>query len=330
MNILVTGGTGYIGEYFIPELLKQGHNVRLLVRNLEKGTKLFGNQCEYFIGDVTDKNSLDGSCYGMDVVFHMVAKSGNELPNDESFAAFRTINVEGTRNMIKESQKSGIKKFIFVSSIAAMGIVKETPITEHSQCKPFLPYQVSKYEAERLLSQEYQENKFPFICVRPTKVYGIGEHEFSYLTLAKLCKKGIFPRVGKGKNYTSNIYISDFVQALVKLVDKGVIGSTYILSSEGSIAMSEVGKLISETIGKKPVVIPIPAFLMICLAAVEETIFIKIGKKPIVTKKNIEATLSNRIYDLSKAKKEIGYEPKVSLEEGIVKTVKWYMENQLI
>lgn len=330
MNILVTGGTGFIGEHFIPELLKKGHNVRLLVRNIEKAQKLFRETCEYFVGDVTIRDSLKGCCKGIDIIFHMVAKVGNQLPSDDSFAAFRLVNVEGTKNLIEEAQAEGISKFVYVSSIAAMGIVKETPINEMSKCNPYLPYQVSKYEAERLILDEYNRNNFPGIIVRPTKVYGVGEHEFSYLTLAKLCKKGVFPKVGMGHNYTSNIYVTDLVQALVNLIDNGVLGETYILTSNGSIDFLKSGKLIAETIGRKIIIIPIPAFLMLCAAMLEESIFNLFHRKPIVTKKNIEATITDRIYDISKAKNEIGYDPQVSLEDGIKRTVSWYIKEKLI
>ncbi len=330
MNILVTGGTGYIGKYFIPELLRQGHRVRLLVRNLEKARKLFANSCDYFVGDVTEKKTLCGCCKNIDIVFHMVAKVGNELPNNKNFTIFYKVNVEGTKNLIEESKKGNIQKFIFVSSIAAMGIVKEIPINEKSLCRPYLPYQVTKFEAEKVIKKEYKENNFPAICVRPTKVYGVGEHEYSYLTYAKLCKKHIFFKIGKGKNYLSNIYILDFVQALIKLVDKGIIGETYILSSEDSIAFAEMGKLIADVLNKKIWIIPVPSFLMIILADIEEKIFLRIGKKPIVTKKNIEAIVTDRIYDIKKAKKDINYEPQFKMEDGIKKTIQWYIDKKII
>jgi Nucleoside-diphosphate-sugar epimerases len=327
MNILVTGGTGYIGEHFIPELIDRGHKVRLLVRNIEKANKIFGTQCDYHIGDITDKDSLKGCCDSVDIVFHMVAKVGNELPSEENFAAFRKVNVEGTRNIIEESKD--VKKFIFISSIAAMGIVKENPINENSKCSPYLPYQITKYEAEQAILERCKEG-FPGIIIRPTKVYGVGEHEYSYLTLAKLCKKGIFPKVGRGHNYTSNIYITDFVQALVKLVDNGVLGETYILTSDESIDFVESGKIIAEVMGKKIAVIPVPAGFMIFAVTIEESILNFMHKKPIVTKKNIEATLTDRIYDVSKAKREIGFLPEISIEEGIRKTVNWYVEKGLL
>lgn len=252
----------------------------MLVRNEEKAKKQFGDKCEYHVGDVTDRDSLKGCCEGIDVVFHLVAKSGNELPSKEKFDIFRKINVGGTENIIAECGE--IKKFIYVSSTAAMGLVKDNPITEKSKCDPYLPYQVTKFEVEELIRKKCKEG-FPGIIVRPTKVYGINEREYSYLTLAKLVKKGMFLKIGSGRNFTSNIYVSDFAQALAKLVDSGVIGETYIATSNESIDFIESGRIIAEELGVKLRVIKVPAWFMVFAAIVEERLFTLVGKTPIVT-----------------------------------------------
>lgn len=327
MKIFVTGGTGYIGEHFIPALLKEGHYVRLLVRDINKARKKFGNKCEYFIGDITNKDSLKGCCENIDIVYHMVAKVGNQLPSEKNMKAFREVNVEGTKNIIAECR--GIKKFIFVSSIAAMGIVKNLPINEESKCEPYLPYQITKFEAEQIILENAKQG-LPGIIIRPTKVYGVGEHEYSYLTLAKLCQLRIFPKIGKGYNYTSNIYISDFVCYLVKLINKGRIGEIYNLTSNESIKFVDVGRLIAKVLNKNILILPIPSYLMIKVASIEEKIFNMLHKKPIATKKNIEAIITDRIYDISKAKVELDFTPLVSMEDGIVTTIKWYIETKKI
>lgn len=327
MKILVTGGTGFIGSYFIPILINMGYEIRLLVRDKIKAENLFGDKCEYFVGDVVDKESIEGCCEGIDIVFHLVAKSGNELPNKENFDIYRKINVEGTKNII--SQCDNIKKFIYVSSTAAMGIVKDNPINENSPCDPYLPYQVTKYEAEELIKYKCQ-NGFPGIIVRPTKVYGINEANYSYLTLAKLVKKGIYFKIGKKVNYTSNVYVTDFVNALVNLITRGQIGETYIITSNESIGFIKTGEIIADVLGKNIKIIKVPEKFMIFSANIEEKFMLLLKKKPIVTKRNIEMTINDRVYDISKAKEELEYNPKVSMEEGIRKVITWYLEKGLL
>jgi nucleoside-diphosphate-sugar epimerase len=327
MKILVTGGTGFIGSYFIPMLLKSGYEVRLLVRDIEKAKRLFGEKCEYHVGDVTDRQSIEGCCEGVDIVFHLVAKSGNELPSKENFEEFRRINVAGTENILAEC--GNIKKFIYVSSTAAMGLVKDNPITERSKCEPYLPYQVTKFEVEELIRSKCKEG-LPGIIVRPTKVYGVNEQNYSYLKLAKLVKKGVFFKIGNGHNYTSNVYVSDFAEVLTKLVKGGVIGETYIISSEDSVDFIESGEIMADVLGVKLKVVKAPDWLFVFVATIEERLFILLGKTPIVTRRNIEMTIQDRIYDISKAKKEIGYEPKVSMRQGIRAVVEWYVREGLL
>lgn len=327
MNILVTGGTGFIGGYFIPLLLEQGHKVRLLVRDEKKARNQFGKQCQYHVGDVCDKKSLAGCCENIDIVYHLVAKSGNELPSKKNLELYRNINVQGTENLIEEC--SNIKKFIYISSTAAMGLVKDLPITEKSVCRPYLPYQVTKYEVEELIRKKCEEG-FPGIIIRPTKVYGINEKDYSYLSLAKLIKRGFYLKIGNGHNYTSNIYVSDFASVLCNMCYKGNIGETYIVTSEKSIDFIEVGKVIADELGVSFKMIKMPAWIMLIAACVEEKIFWAINKKPIVTKRNIEMTIQDRVYDISKAKLEIGFEPHVQMQEGIRTVIKWYKKKGMI
>lgn len=327
MKILVTGSTGFIGSYFIPMLLHQGHTVKLLVRNEEKARKLFGNTCDYHIGDITDRSSLKGCCDGIDIVFHLVAKSGNDLPTKENFEIFRKINVEGTENIIAEC--TNVKKFIYVSSTAAMGLVKENPISEKSKCNPELPYQVSKYEAENLIRKKCKDN-FPGIIVRPSKVYGVNETNYTYLTLDKLVKKGFFLKIGNGHNYTSNIYVHDFARFLVCLVDNGRIGETYIVSSDKSIDFIESGKIIADELGIQLRVVKISPYIMLMASSILERIFTILGRKPVVTRRNIQMTLQDRVYDVSKVKREVGFTPEVSMEEGIRKVIRWYKKKGIV
>ena len=327
MKILVTGSTGFIGSYFIPMLLHQGHTVKLLVRNEEKARKLFGNTCDYHIGDITDRSILKGCCDVIDIFFHLVAKSGNDLPTKENFEIFRKINVEGTENIIAEC--TNVKKFIYVSSTAAMGLVKENPISEKSKCNPELPYQVSKYEAENLIRKKCKDN-FPGIIVRPSKVYGVNETNYTYLTLAKLVKKGFFLKIGNGHNYTSNIYVHDFARFLVCLVDNGRIGETYIVSSDKSIDFIESGKIIADELGIQLRVVKISPYIMLMASSILERIFTILGRKPVVTRRNIQMTLQDRVYDVSKVKREIGFTPEVSMEEGIRKVIRWYKKKGIV
>lgn len=330
MNILVTGASGFIGTNFIPKLIENNHNVTLLVRNIEKAKRKFQDKVNYIVGDVTKKETLIDCCKDIDIVYHLVAKVGNQLPNKKNNEEFDYINVQGTKNIVSEAKKYNVKKFIYVSSIAAIGIVKKCPINEKSKASPYLPYQTSKYKTEKYLLSEYEQCEFPVIILRPTKVYGIGANENVYLTQIKLCKKGINLLVGMGENYISNIHIKDFCKALLNCIEYGKTGEIYILSGPDSISGKDVGKIIENRINTKVHNVRVPKYLMMSLAFLEERLLLFLNKKPIVTLKNIEATSYDRIYDLEKAKKELNYDPTISMKKGMTEMIDYYMENKII
>ena len=322
MEILVTGATGFIGIKLTKELQEKGHNISILCRNREKAEELLPSQCKIIIGDITDANSIKGCCDGIDMVYQLVGLSGNELPSKYQFERFRKVNVEGLRNIVNEAKRAGVKRFVQVSSIAAMGIVKEMPISGNSICEPYLPYQVSKREGELLVLKEVKENGFPAIIIRPAKVYGIGGED-SYQSIIKMCKTGFFPKVGIKDTMVSHCYIDDLITTLSLLTEKGKIGETYICATEKSIGFYESVKLVSKAMNKNITLIPIPRFLMASAAYCIERIFRFLGKKPPVTYRNVIAATTDRIYDFTANKRDIGFVSSITMEEGIKRCVEY-------
>lgn len=330
MNILVTGGTGFIGREFVPKLIEKGHNVTLVIRNIEKAKKIFANKVNYIVSDITDNEHLEGCCNNIDIVYHMVAKTGNDILNQKNLDNFRKINVEGTRNIMLQAKKSKVKKFIFVSSIAAMGIVKANPIREDSTINLYLPYQITKHEAEELLLKEFKDTGFPVIILRPTKVYGIGEPEYSNLSIFKLLKHGINLRIGLTDNSISNIWVGDLVEALLNCIDNGILGNSYILSGKDSISCKEISNLYTKLSGKKVCNIFIPEFLMKIIAFIEERVFLLLHKKPIITYQNVCSMATSRIYDLSKANEQLNFNPVYGMKDGLAMMYEWYKSEGML
>lgn len=328
MRILITGGTGFIGKKLIPVLQEQGHEIRVLCRNRDKAEKMLPNNCKIVLGDITDAESLKGCCDGIDMVYQLVGLSGNELPSDHQFARFRKVNVEGLRNIVEEAKRAHVKRFIQVSSIAAMGIVKKMPINAESKCEPYLPYQVSKREGELLVLKEVKENGFPAIIVRPAKVYG-PEGEDSYQSIINMCKKGIFPRVGMRDAQVSHCYIDDLISTLALLTEKGKVGEIYICATEKGIGFYESVRLVAKLMNKKVTMIPIPRWLMASIAYCIELIFGCMGKKSPVTRKNVIAATTDRIYDFSTNKRDIGFVSSITMEEGIRRCVEYNRQKGL-
>jgi len=122
-----------MGTYLVPILLDQGHNVRLLVRDMEKAHKLFGDKCEIVNGDIRDRETLKGLCDGIEIVYHMAALMGHDSPSNEAFEKFRKVNVDGVQNIIHAAKEGNVNKFIYISSTAAMGLQNLVNIDEETE-----------------------------------------------------------------------------------------------------------------------------------------------------------------------------------------------------
>ena len=324
MNILITGSTGFIGINLVKRLTEEGHFCRCLVRknSVIDPLKHLSN-IELFYGDVTDKKSLENVFDNISVVYHLAAIMGHDLPSESAFRKFRRVNTEGTRNIAECCVGKGVKKFIYVSSIAAMGLLRKKVVNEETLCKPFTPYQVSKYESELIVKELTEKKGLPGIILRPTRIYGPG-FKGDLLTISKVVKTGIFPKIGLGKNLSPSLYIDDLSDCICKVKDKGAIGETYIISSEESYELEKVARIIARALNIKIRMIFIPKSLAIFGAWVLERIFLLFGKTPIATARNIHSSTTDRVFDVSKAKKELGYKQNISIEKGLKKTVEYF------
>jgi UDP-glucose 4-epimerase len=324
MKLLVTGATGFIGQYLVKKLTQEGHTVRCLVRDLRQAEKLLDKKnIEYVLGDLTIKETLDNICDQISVVYHLAAIMGHEPPSKPAFEKFRRVNTEGTRNLAECCVGKGIDRFIYVSSTAAMGLLKQSVVSEATPCRPHTPYQVSKYEGELVLKEFSEKRSLPVVILRPSMVYGPG-FGGDFLTITKLIRTGFFPKIGFGKNLSPALYIEDLVDCLYGSKEKAAVGETYIISSEESYELSSVAKIIAEASEVKVRMFFVPKFLAMFGAWVLEHIFTLLGKKPIVTSRNIDSTTTDRTFDVTKAKRDLGFQQRVTIEQGLRNTVRYF------
>lgn len=323
-KILVTGGTGFVGTYLVEELISQGASCRLLVRPGSNTERLAGMEnVEFWTGDITRPETLEGIGKDIDYVYHLAAEGHVSAISDEAFQRFISVNVEGTKNLITECSKSQITKFVHFSSTAAMGLIKKELVNESDMPQPVTPYQKSKLVSEAIALKSGEELGVPVVIVRPCMIYGVnGKGEF--LKMCQLMRKGLFPRVGFGRNLTPLVHVRDLVQGAVRAAEKGVEGEAYLLASECSIELNELRNIIMEAWGTKAIYPYIPAWFMFFAALCFE-IFAKLTHKaPVVTRRNIASTIWDREFSIDKARRELGYYPKTDIREGIFETVEWF------
>ncbi len=323
MRVLLTGGTGFIGQHLLRALCAAGHGCRVLARPGSDLTPFTDLTLEVVRGDVTDPASLRGIADGMDVVYHLAAAGHVTAQSPDAYARFRALNVDGTRHLIKACRGSGISRFIHFSSTAAVGTVHHPIIDETTLCQPQTPYQRSKYESEQVVLAAWQQERFPAVILRPCMVYGPGG-KGEFLKICRLMARGIFPRVGRGANLTPIVHVRDVVQAASEAATRARPGEVYFIASAQSYPAATIRRHVLAALGLRRPYPYVPLWLALAGAHGLETVARWTGRTPLVTRQNIRSTVADRMFDISKAQRELGYRPSVPLDEGIRETVAWF------
>ncbi|MFQ6010378.1 MAG: NAD-dependent epimerase/dehydratase family protein [Candidatus Aenigmatarchaeota archaeon] len=302
--ILVTGASGRVGRHLVRALVKREEHVRVLVRSEEKAKGLVG--VEVYEGDILDKESLKRACEGVDTVYHLAALVRYDVPEDE----LQKVNVEGTKNVV---EAYGGRKIIYLSSTAAMGKkLAEIPANESTECRPTDYYGKTKLEAEKIVLDAGG------IVVRAADVYGKDFHE-GYFDVFEMLEKGKMHVLGKGKNRIQYVHVDDLVLGLIVAENLGKAGEVYIITGPEVKTQEELYGLICRKLGVEPPKKHVPVMLAKTAASLQ-------GKEKWIP--FIEKIAADRVFDISKAKKELGFEPKVGYEEGIAEMIVEYRKEK--
>ncbi len=319
----VTGGTGFIGSHLVERLLSRGYTVRCLIRNPDKPGYLKNLPVELFTGDLFSSDVLERAISGADFVYHVAGVVGSR--NKEGFYKH---NKDGTRNIIEIVSRAnpGLKKLIFVSSGAAVGpATAEKAVDESTPHHPITTYGKSKMEAE--LEVLKYKTSLPVTIVRPTAVYGPRDPAtFDYF---KTIDRGLEPLIGFRDKFVSLAHSTDIVSGIVLAGEtEKAIGQTYFLGSERPYSWREIGEITKQVMNKKAIRIRLPEPLVYTIAATAG-VFSLFKAKPSVLnfEKGRDMVQDHWTFDISKAQRELGYTPVVSLPEGIRETVEWYRKN---
>lgn len=321
MKAFVTGGTGFIGSHLVDELIssQQYDDIRCLVRNDEKW--LSGKNYTKIKGDLFDLHALSEAVEGVDVIFHIAA-----IVKAQTQKEFTLANVEATENLIRIAQKKGISNIVLLSSQAAAGPSSGTPVTEKDALRPVSMYGHSKKEMEEIIHIIAQKNDSIKI-IRPPSVYGPRENQI-YIFF-KTFSRGICPIVGDGNHpQISMVYVKDLVQGIMKAAQKKDEGiHTYFVGGqEDNYSWNQIREITTIAMNKKAIPVKINPKLVKKIAGVIESSASLFGSYPVVNREKANEMILEWVCSSNKAKRELGYAPEVSLEEGISRTIRWYKQ----
>lgn len=320
MLVFITGATGFIGGHIARRVVERGDNIKCLVRPSSNVKALEGMGASLVRADITDKEALKRALEGVDIVYHSAAIVGEWISKKDA----RRINVQGTLNLLEASLDAGVKRFIHVSSLAVLGM------RHHHNTPADAPYRMTgdiysdtKIESERIVMDFYRKHGLPIVVIRPGFVFGANDRRFLPRVL-KLIKEKKFIFLGDGSNIMNLVYIDNLVDALIQAsLKKEAVGHAYNVTNRDKVTMRDFIFMMCDILRlerpRKSMPLPLAKFL----AATLETISRLIKKKeaPLLTKARVKVSGLNLDYDISKTVNELGYDSKISIREGLEKTL---------
>lgn len=303
----ITGADGRLGARLARRLVEENCEVRCLVINKELMNRLPAG-CIPFVGNLSDTHVLEGACKGVDVVFHLAALLRSA---EAATREFMEVNVRNTRNLLEVCEKSKIKHIIFTSTLDVYGRIRKETLTEESKPKPTDKYGYSKMLAE----EEITKSSVPYTILRMATIYG-PKFEADFFKIFRIIKEGKAVVIGNGKNHLALIHVDDVVEALLEVEEnKKSLGKIYNLSDGVAYTQESLLGIAADMLGVKKPRRHIPELMVRLLA-----------RQRNLNSDELRFMTSNRVIDISKIKRELGFSPKVDIAVGGRELINMFFE----
>ncbi|NND81957.1 MAG: NAD-dependent epimerase/dehydratase family protein [Gammaproteobacteria bacterium] len=321
-RVLVTGATGFTGGALAAKLSAQGCQVVALVRRGADVQKLQKLGAELVIGDITDATAVSTAAKGVDIIYHIAAVYRSAGHPDSYYEA---VNVGGVKNVIAAAQQHNVRRTVHCSTIGVHGDIKHIPSDEQSPFNPGDIYQVTKLAGEQLFADAMGQG-LPGCIFRPGAIYGPGD--LRLLKMFKQIDRGFFPLFGGGKNLYHLSYIDDLTDGIILCGEHSAApGEAFILCSNEYGSLRELANIIAAELGVAAPKFAPPVWPLMMLARLCEALCKPFGIDPPLHTRRVEFFVKSRAFSNAKARRLLGFDPKVSTEEGVRRTVVWYREN---
>lgn len=323
MKVALTGASGYTGGHILRRLLLRGDRVRALVRQGSVTPDLLSSGAEVVQGAFDNVEAARRLVEGCDAVMHIAAVYRTAGHKD---SYYREVNVEGTRKLLLAAVGAGVRRFVHTSTVGVHGDVKNPPADEDAELSPSDIYQETKAEAEAMAREFGRAHGLEVAIVRPGAIYGPGETRL--LKVFKSIARGRYAVVGTGTPHYHLAYIDDLVDGFLLALDrKEAASETFIIAGPQSISQDDLAREIAKATGGSVWPFHIPAWPIQRLGDVVEAICIPLGLEPPLHRRRVDFWVKNRSFSIAKARRLLGYEPKVDVVEGIRRTAAWYREH---
>jgi len=320
LSALVTGTSGFIGGRLAERLAtEEGVRVRAMFRNPKKAERLLKLPLEIVKADLLDLPSLRKAIDGCDLAFHCAALVRETGDRNEFFET----NVKGTENILKASTEAGVKKFIHFSSVAVYGL---NPPDGADETTPYQPcgnlYCDTKIASEKAVWVAHQKAGLPVVVIRPTNVYGPYSNFWTVRPI-KLVNSGQMILINGGTGFCNYVYIDNLIDATLAATKRDQsVGQVYLVTDGNAVLWKEFFGCYAQMAGK-PKMRSVPEWLGKAIALSMEVSSKLSGKPPKITREAVRFLTRRARFKIEKAKRELGYQPRFSLEEGMKLTEQW-------
>lgn len=321
MKVLITGATGLLGGHLLRELQERGEEIRALVLPVENAQKLEDQGVEIVRGDVTDASTLPPAVKDIDIIIHLAGMMGVWRP----IADYRTVNVTGTENLYRAAQKAGVRRFVHTSSHTVYGLGHGHFQVEQDPLRPDPdPYSITKTEGDRLMQRLMKESDVETVIIRPGTFFGPGDR-LHYGRMAQRVKNGKGVLIGRGDNALPFCYVTDIAQGFILAAyHKNAPGNIYNITNDHPLTEREIFNAIADDVNGKRPTVHLPYYPTYYGGIAAEKFALLTHTKPVLTRLGAMMFGSDTRHSVDKARRELGYEPKVDLREGLKLAAEWF------
>ena len=318
--ILVTGAGGFTGLALTRALVAKGHPVRALARKPGQVPELERAGAEVIQGDIRDPQIIQRSVEGRGVVFHLAAVFRRAGVPD---SLYREVHVDATRHLIEAAAAAGVRRFVHCSTVGVHGDVADGPADEDAPMAPGDIYQRTKLEGEAAARDTAARTGLALTVVRPGPIYGPADRRL--LKLIGGVARLRFLLLGSGKPHFQMVYVDDLVEGLRLAAETPeAVGRTYILTGEEAPTLRELVQEIAAIARVPAPRVRLPVWPFWLAGALCEAVCVPFGVEPPIYRRRVKFFTSNRWFDISRARTELGFAPRMPLREGLRRTLDSY------
>jgi nucleoside-diphosphate-sugar epimerase len=301
----------------------RGDAVRVLALPADDTRWLEQHGIAVYRGDIRQPETLRPAMRGAQAVLHLAGLVGVWRPMED----YHAINVTGTQNVCRVALSEGVDRVVHVSSWVVYGMALGQPVREDFLLRPFHePYAVTKAAGDIAVQRMIAEDRLHAVIVRPGTFFGPGDH-LHFGRIADRLRAGTGVIVGPGDNVLPFVYVTDVVQGLLlALGRKNAVGQAFNITNDSPLTQEQFLQAIADEIGSPPARVHIPYHALYTVGYLAEHLAMVTGtqRQPVVTRVGVKFFGTDNRHSIDKARRELGYKPRVALREGVRLAATWY------